>query len=401
VAPLRFSRTTYRLLGTLIALMNPSCEQPSYADVSDAAPASAPPNDASTLPALPNDAGALPNDAGTPPAQANDAGSLTARANDAGTLPAQANDAGTLPVQASDPGPGAADDAGSSAQAGGGTEAAMTPPPPVQACADCDPGFAPGRYAVLARFYGSAAATGGGWFAEESVAMVDVRPVPGSSSLTMDWETCAYRGQLTVPLIPLISYSVLSPQKFPRRTFALTVAGKSFEATGETALVGYEALQASTCPGGSSQTHVDRSWLFSGQCTCASSELPPTAVDDCRVIDSDEDGKPGFTVQFTGGAENFAYSRMRDAGQIVGGQISPDGRHTAQFIANIDTYQLRCAREPCSRGSTQACPVPKNPVRFLPLVPKPDGKEWSCSEAVTAVEASGSIGLGPPTQPDC
>ncbi|MEY4515199.1 MAG: hypothetical protein RLZZ450_7321 [Pseudomonadota bacterium] len=261
--------------------------------------------------------------------------------------------------------------------------------------------FAPGRYAVLARFYGSSAATGGGWFAEESVALVDVRRVPGSTGLTMNWETCAYRGQITVPLFPLISYAVLSPQTFPRRTFALTVAGTSFQAMGEPGLAGYEALPASSCPSGSAQTHGDRGWLTGGRCTCPTSELPPTAVDDCRVIDSDSDGKPGFTVQFTGGAENFSYSRMRDASQIVGGQLSADGRHTAQFVANVDTYQLRCAREPCSRGSTQACPVSKNPVRFLPLDAKPDGRDWSCSEAVAAVDASGLVGLGLPTQPDC
>jgi hypothetical protein len=359
VSPPGFARSAYGLLATLIALMDASCEQPSYDALRDAAPPS--------------------------------------------TL---SNDAGTLPARASDAGPRAEADAGLSAQSGAVPDAAVTsdaavPSAPAGPCADCDLEFAPGRYAVLARFYGSSATTGGGWFAEESVALVDVRRVPGSTGLTMDAETCAYRGQLTVPLFPTISYVVLSPQTLPRRTFALTVTGKGFQAMGEPALFGYEALRAGSCPGGSVQTHADRGWLAGGQCTCPSSELPPTTVDDCRVIDSDGDGKPGFTVQFTGGAENFAYTRLRDASQIVNGQLSADGRHTAQFIANVDTYQLRCAREPCSRGSAQVCPVAKNPVRFLPLAARPDGKDWTCSETVAAVDASGLIGLGPPTQPDC
>lgn len=226
---------------------------------------------------------------------------------------------------------------------------------------------------------------------------MDVQQAPGTNQLRMRWRTCAYRGQIVVPLFPVINYAVSSPQSFPERTFDLTVSGDTFQASAPPSTIGYQSVAG--CAAGASQSHPERSWLFAGECSCPSSDLPPTAPTDCRVIDSDDDGNPGFTVQFTGGTENASYSRIRDSSQIVSGRLSPDGRHSAQFLANTDTFQLSCAREPCTRSSAQLCPVTQNPVRFLPLAPGNLG--WDCAGALDAADNSGLIGLGVPTAPDC
>jgi len=253
--------------------------------------------------------------------------------------------------------------------------------------------FPLGQYAVLTRFYGTSAATGGGWFGEEALALAEVRRAGNGLSMTL--QTCAYRGRLVVPLFPLIDYTVLKPETFPARTLQLVIRGNTFSTLGEPSLIGYQEL--TDCPAGSTQSHPDRPWLASGRCSCPSSNLPPTSPSDCRVIDSDSDNEPGVTVQFNGGAENFAHSRMRDSSQLMFGVIAPDGHHSAQFAANFDNYQLSCAREPCSRGSAQVCPIAQNPVRFLPL----EARAWTCSEVVSAVDNSSQLGLGAITSPGC
>lgn len=305
------------------------------------------------------------------------------------------------PPDAGEPLPSAQRDAQPSPLADANTPAAMNTPDaanssPVDAgaCTDCG-SFASGQYVVVARFYGSAAASGGGWFSEESIALVDVQSVSGQPR--MRWRTCAYRGQIVVPVFPTISYAVSSPESFPERTFDLTVSGDSFQASAPASLIGYETVTG--CAAGTSQSHAERAWLFAGQCSCPNSELPPTLPGDCRVIDADNDGNPGFTVVFSGGTENASYTRIRESSQIVNGRLSPDGRHVAQLLSITDTFQLSCQREPCSRSSAQVCPAERNPVRFLPLAAK--DLDWDCAGAVAAAENSGLIGLGVPTAPDC
>jgi hypothetical protein len=253
-----------------------------------------------------------------------------------------------------------------------------------------DADFPLGEYALLARFYGISLPAGTGYFGEEAIAKVNVQRVNGE--LQMSWTYCAYRGLLVVPLVlNNVSYAVLHPESFPQRTYRIELDGSSFQAFGDTLLIGYEDL--ANCPEGSTQLHPERAWLSNGQCTCPSSTvLPPTLPSDCRVTDPDRDGKPGFTVQFTGGTENFSYTRIKDGSQILHGTIAANGHHTAQYSANSDTYQLSCAREPCTRASAQVCANDNNVVRFLPLPAR--AGEYTCQDVVNAVDNSAQIGLG-------
>jgi hypothetical protein len=252
--------------------------------------------------------------------------------------------------------------------------------------------FQLGQYAVVARFNGASTPPGSGAFVEELVALVEV--VREGTGLDMVWKTCAYRGRLSIPLLPAVDYAVQRPETFPERKLQLIVRGKGFETVGPAALIGYEEL--SSC---SAMPHLDRPWLAGGACSCTGSSLPPTVPSDCRVLDSDGDMEPGFTVQFTGGTENLSRSRIRDSSQLVAGVIAPDGRHRAQYAANLDNYQLSCAREPCSRGSVKTCAVSENPVRFRPLASK--ASAWTCSEVVREVDDNNQLGLGLLSAPGC
>lgn len=121
--------------------------------------------------------------------------------------------------------------------------------------------------------------------------------------------------------------------------------------------------------------------------------MPPTLETDCRVIDSDNDRAAGFTVQFMGGTNNRSRTRIRDTSQLLMGVVAPDGRHSAQYAAGLETYQLSCEREPCTRSPAQVCSLGDNPARFLPLPAR--ASEWTCADVIDQVEKSGNIGLGP------
>ncbi len=252
--------------------------------------------------------------------------------------------------------------------------------------------FPLGQYAVVARFYGTASDAVGGVYGEELVVLAEVSRV--GTGLSMSWKTCAYRGAVFAPILLLpIRYAAVSPETFPERTLQLTVKGKMFSAAGDPSTIGYQEKADCTA-------HPERPWLTNGECTCPpSGTLLPTSPSDCRVIDSDEDGKPGFTVQFTGGTDNFAYNRALEGSQVVNGVISDEGLHTAELNSSVNTYQMACLHEPCSRGAATVCASPQNPVRFQLLAPR--AQPWTCSDVMKVVDGSSELGIGPITSRGC
>jgi hypothetical protein len=250
--------------------------------------------------------------------------------------------------------------------------------------------FPVGKYAVLARFYGTSGTAGTGWFAEETMVLADVQHV--GNGLQMSWKTCGYGGRANVPLFPWIDYAATAAEAaFPVRTLQLAVNGNTFQAFGEPTLIGYQDIAAKDCPAGSTQSHPERPWLPGGTCNCPdSATLLPTLPNDCRVTDTDGDNQPGITVQWTGGTENYSRSRIKDSSQLQNGVIAADGRHTAQLAANFDNYQLACDRPPCSRYGVLVCPTTFNPVRFEPL----EDKEWTCAQVLDRIIGANYLGLG-------
>jgi hypothetical protein len=250
--------------------------------------------------------------------------------------------------------------------------------------------FRVGKYAVLARFYGTSGTSNTGWFAEEMTVLAEVQRV--GDGLQMIWKTCAYDGRVNVPLFPWIDYAATNAEAaFPVRTLQLVLNGNTFQTLGGTSLIGYQEITQADCPVGSTQSHPERPWLPGGACTCPdSSTLLPTSPYDCRVTDTDGDDQPGITVQWTGGTENYSRSRIKDTSQLQNGTIDRDGRHSAQLAANYDNYQLACDRPPCSRYGAVVCPIADNPVRFEPLA----DSVASCAEVLDVVARTNYLGLG-------
>jgi hypothetical protein len=83
--------------------------------------------------------------------------------------------------------------------------------------------------------------------------------------------------------------------------------------------------------------------------------LLQTSVSDCRVLDSDGDGSPGVTIQFSGARGGQDYVRFRDQRQLAEGNLDPHGRHTGLWLENNDYYQLQCASGLCTRTAYRVC----------------------------------------------
>ncbi|HEY6878083.1 MAG TPA: hypothetical protein VI299_08680, partial [Polyangiales bacterium] len=235
--------------------------------------------------------------------------------------------------------------------------------PPVDAVDDAIEEFPLGQYAVVARFYGRAVAAVGGWFGEQSIALLDVQRTAGQ--LQANWKTCDFSGRFVLGVIPDTVYRVVRPDLLPERTLQLVVDGRGFSMFGGPVPGGYEPLQ--DCSAASAKVYTDRPWLPDGRCTCSGDPSPPTTATDCRVIDSDGDGAPGFAMRSTGGFDNVANMRMYDGSNFVSGLIAADGKHTAQLQAAFDTYRLSCDHEPCMVSGGQLCPLGHNPTRFTKL----------------------------------
>jgi hypothetical protein len=258
-----------------------------------------------------------------------------------------------------------------------------------------------GQYAVIARFRGRDVAPELGWLSEEIVALAEITRDASSERLQMSWRVCEHRHTIISPFLPQgIDGRVLRPERLPPRQFELSLSGGTFRSSSDPQLAGYEPLTGSECPAGTKQSKPDRPWLPNGQCTCPSTELPPDRSDDCRVIDSDGDARPGLSVEYRGATVNQSYVRMKDQSQIVEGTIDAATReHRASYAWNSDSHQLACATGSCTRRSLQICPAKLNPVHFVPLSERPLREPWSCEHVMREVDERGLFRLEPPTAP--
>jgi hypothetical protein len=257
-----------------------------------------------------------------------------------------------------------------------------------------------GEYAMLARFFGGDSA-GVGTFSEDIVSLASIRS-GNDGKLTLTTHTCEHRSVIDPVVVAPIFSRVSWPEKLPQHVYQLNVEGNTFSTVGAPVLAGYEELSSTACPSGTTQSHPDRSWLPGGRCKCPISELPPTLPDDCRVVDSDGDKQPGLTVEFTGGTENLGHSRMRDTSQIVQGIVdAPGKKHRASFAPMTATYHLECVTSSCSNGSPRVCAAQFNPVRFVPLAARAEGRAWTCSDVMREIDDTGQFGLGAPSPSGC
>ncbi|HEX5659436.1 MAG TPA: hypothetical protein VFX59_19710 [Polyangiales bacterium] len=171
-----------------------------------------------------------------------------------------------------------------------------------------------GKYAVHTRFYGRERTTGFVDLLHEIIVIADI--TRDSSGLQMRVETCEDSGYLLTAGLRT-DVRVAFPEKFPVRSFGLAVEGSSFHTTGEALPVGFTRDWPSTCSAGT-RIPSTATWT-QGSCECVPGTEPPSRVDDCRVIDSDQDGNPGMTVQGSGLVNAAQSVRILDRSQYVFG----------------------------------------------------------------------------------
>jgi len=361
------SRTELVALSCLVLALFASCAAPSYGETGDDAcrgalcdEARGFRNDAAVV-----DTGLAPS---RPPARPNDGSD--ARAPDA---------------PSADAAPGwATDDAGSDAAPDGQPPIQMTEPGP-SSPGTPESGFAVGSYVVHARYYGVETSSGFS-YAEDNVMLGRVARDP-RGGLTLAVQNCANYSNAASGTGLGTTARIVKLERYPERLFSLQVTGDVFQTTGPPTRAGYAQLKAGTCPVGTAVPVMEPapSWQSDGTCTCVSDDAPPSGVDDCRVIDSDGDGNPGFTVHWSGAVTRDLFSVRRDNSQLIEGKVSPNGHHSATFLPRHEHVTLQAATgstAPATGLAIRPCVSSvNNPVRFAPLGERsPSGAEWTCAE---------------------
>jgi hypothetical protein len=112
-------------------------------------------------------------------------------------------------------------------------------------------------------------------------------------------------------------------------------------------------------------------WTTSTRCRCAEVDEEPLA-DDCRVLDPDEDGHPGFTFHLMGtsipGVADV-FGGYESASRLANGQLRADGTLHANVRAAETNYQFGCLPDGCSNIAVLGkwCPSSLNSIDFVPL----------------------------------
>jgi hypothetical protein len=256
-----------------------------------------------------------------------------------------------------------------------------------------------GRYAMRRRYFGrSSLGSTLGTFVEESIALVDITPHEIAGKLKMTYQQCnawtnvtsgVYSNIVNRPLFPVL----------PPRVLDVVVIGDTFHTEGPPHLIGYTSA-APGCTAGAKLAALDKPWITSGMCTCASSSAPPTQEDDCRVSDEDGDKLAGITTRSSGGGLSGSEQRLRirEVSQYVNGVIAPDRRHSARFEVARDEHTFKCVGG-CMTWGVVGCPADRNQV-FLELLPA--NEPFDCASLASAVDEFRVLANPKPVNPtDC
>ena len=225
----------------------------------------------------------------------------------------------------------------------------------------------------------------------EFVVLAEIRLDQAKASLLLDTRLCQDRTDISVAGGP-ITTAILYPGLWPVRTYALHYAQGRFYTTSDAPLrVGFDPAPPAACtPGGTLPRRLEQVWNSDGTCVCPGSDALPTSASDCRVNDSDKDGRPGWTTQLTGPTGVTLESAvMQDASQYVNGTVASDGKHTAQYVSADTYFALACdsGSSGCSNGASSVCPPAQQPVWFVPLAARAVGDAWTCDQVKAALKA--------------
>lgn len=199
--------------------------------------------------------------------------------------------------------------------------------------------------------------------------------------------------------------TLVAPVYLPPRRERVVFDGDTFSTTPLDVAIGYDPSLPPDCVGKAGQRVPKRafqSWIRGTDCACAESGLP--ASDDCRVLDPEHDGQPGFTqhADFLSGPADV-YGAIEKSSAMVAGMAQLDGRHWAQLSWHDRFAQLGCSATDCLdlTGVATGCATVRNPVQFVPLdrLDQP-ALGWTC-ELVLSRAAELFPGAGPAAPTSC
>jgi hypothetical protein len=141
--------------------------------------------------------------------------------------------------------------------------------------------------------------------------------------------------------------------------------------------LGFEPTRGNSCgASGRRDKFEEQSWITGPSCTCSASALP-TGINDCRLTDSDGDGKPAVTAR---GQYLPLTTMLSDIVLVfdisvtfVEGRVATNGRH--------DLHEVRAQAASCVNASVDYCNVGNNelcPAGFARLIPLTEGA--TCAE---------------------
>ncbi|HEX5656993.1 MAG TPA: hypothetical protein VFX59_07345 [Polyangiales bacterium] len=195
--------------------------------------------------------------------------------------------------------------------------------------------------------------------------------VVAEGGLVVRSKLCQYRASTTLAEITL-----LDPTGAPEQTQNVLFSDveERWSTDGPPVQYGFTRALPKVCEGKVGESvnkPATQVWNTSAKCRCPEVDEEPL-LDDCRLLDPDQDGHPGFTFHLMGTAligEADVFGGYESASQAVNGQLRADGTMRANVRAADANYQFDCQPAGCTNIAVLGkwCPSSINTIDFVPL----------------------------------
>jgi hypothetical protein len=198
----------------------------------------------------------------------------------------------------------------------------------------------------------------------------------------------------------LADLSLLDPTEVPERVESVLLDEKKLRWSTRAAVpltIGFTEEPPAPCSGVPGMT-VDKfpyqTWINEATCRCGAPNDQPTPG-DCRVLDPDHDGKPGFSFSFVPYSvpllPSMIFAVSRSTTHFTNGIVSADGlQHSANMAGGEEAIQLDCEPVGCATLGTlgRYCPDSYNVAQLVrrELTPGSSSAE-RCQDLLDNVDA--------------
>lgn len=215
------------------------------------------------------------------------------------------------------------------------------------------------------------------------LSLVTIKPTE-TGGLTIEEEMCLWEGGWNFFASGQLRYTYART----KGESPLRYKADSFESDLIKVRIGYGDTP-SECRSGATLPRSEP-WLTNGTCDCPRSEDTPTSVRDCRVIDQEDDKKPGATFVGTLDSTVLPYRvAQEERAQFLNGYRRLD-RLYADRVFDDTTHILECtingkvaAPTDCPSSVAKTCPSKYNKAELSPV---PAG--FTCAQVIAQEQSS-------------